>query len=151
MLMRSIISRTLSFPSHSCWVSVHSQQRLSASVLVHHWHSSAAPRRPRRPKSCPNVAGDPALTSLGPVPDRWSAWCVLAGRADCHSSPADFSDPAQVASLHPNFRQPSLASHLTKATSSAITNGEYVDFATLLPAFTHDLPSHRHHPFPSQS
>ena len=49
------------------------------------------------------------------------------------SSPADFSDPAQVASLHPNFRQPSLASHLTKATSSAITNGEYVDFATLLP------------------
>lgn len=49
------------------------------------------------------------------------------------SSPADFSDPAQVPSLHPNFRQPSLASHLTKATSSAITNGEYVDFATLLP------------------
>ena len=32
------------------------------------------------------------------------------------SSPVDFSDPAQVASLHPNFRQPSLASHLTKAT-----------------------------------
>ena len=29
------------------------------------------------------------------------------------SSPVDFSDPAQVASLHPNFRQPSLASHLT--------------------------------------
>ena len=49
------------------------------------------------------------------------------------SFPADFSDPAQVASFHPNFRQPFLASHLTKATSSAITNGEYVDFATLLP------------------
>ena len=49
------------------------------------------------------------------------------------SSPADFSDPAQVASLHPNFLQPSLTSHLTKATSSAITNGEYMDFATLLP------------------
>ena len=49
------------------------------------------------------------------------------------SSPVDFSDPAQVASLHPNFRQPSLASHLTKATSTAITNDEYVDFATLLP------------------
>ena len=29
MLMCSIISRTLSSPSHSCWVSVHSQQRLS--------------------------------------------------------------------------------------------------------------------------
>ena len=49
------------------------------------------------------------------------------------SSPVNFSDLAQVVSLHPNFRQPSLASHLTKATSTAITNGEYVDFATLLP------------------
>ena len=49
------------------------------------------------------------------------------------SSPVDFSNPAQVALLHPNFRQPSLAIHLTKATSTAITNGEYVDFATLLP------------------
>ena len=29
MLMCSIIFRTLSFPSHFCWVSVHSQQRLS--------------------------------------------------------------------------------------------------------------------------
>ena len=54
------------------------------------------------------------------------------------SSPVDFSDPAQVASLHANFRQPSIASHLTKATSTAITNGEYVDFAT---PFTNDLPS----------
>ena len=54
------------------------------------------------------------------------------------SSPVDFSDPAQVESLHPNFRQPSLASHLTKATSTAITNGEYVDFAT---PFSNDLPS----------
>ena len=55
------------------------------------------------------------------------------------SSPVDFPDPAQVASLHPNFREPSLASHLTKATSTAITNGEYVEFAT---PFANDLPSH---------
>ena len=33
------------------------------------------------------------------------------------------SDPTHGASLHPDFRQPSLASHLTKATSTAITNG----------------------------
>ena len=61
------------------------------------------------------------------------------------SSPVDFSDPAQVASLHPNFRQPSLASHLTKATSTTITNGEYVDFATLLPMtslLTYTIHSH---------
>ena len=54
------------------------------------------------------------------------------------SSPVCFSDPAQVASPPPNFRQPSLASHLTKATSTAITNEEYVDFVT---PFTNDLPS----------
>ena len=48
-------------------------------------------------------------------------------------SSLDISDPAHVASLLPDFRQPSLASHLTKATSTAITNGECVDFATLLP------------------
>ncbi|CAH3032467.1 unnamed protein product [Porites evermanni] len=49
------------------------------------------------------------------------------------SSSVDVSDPAQVALLHLNFRQPSLASHLTKATSMAITNGEYMNFTTLLP------------------
>lgn len=31
----------------------------AASVLVHHWRSSAVPRRPRRRSSCPNEAGDP--------------------------------------------------------------------------------------------
>ena len=43
------------------------------------------------------------------------------------------SDPATVAALHLDFRQLSLASHLMKATMTAIMNGEYVDFATLLP------------------
>ena len=43
------------------------------------------------------------------------------------------SDPVTVAALHPDFRHPSLASHLAKTTTTAITNGEYVDFATLLP------------------
>jgi len=43
------------------------------------------------------------------------------------------ADPATIAALHLDFRQPSLASHLTKTTTTAITNGEYVDFATLLP------------------
>lgn len=38
-----------------------------------------------------------------------------------------------IATLHPDFRQPLLGSHLTKTTTTAITNGKYVDFATLLP------------------
>ena len=49
------------------------------------------------------------------------------------SNSLDVSNPTHVASLHPDFRQPSLASHLTKPTSTAITNGEYGDFASLLP------------------
>ena len=48
------------------------------------------------------------------------------------SNSLDVSDPTHVASLHPDFLQASLASHLTKARSTAITNGEYMDFASLL-------------------
>ena len=43
------------------------------------------------------------------------------------------SDPANATALHPDFCQPSLASHLTKTTTTAITNSEYVGFATFLP------------------
>ena len=55
------------------------------------------------------------------------------------SNSLDVSDPTHVASLYPDFRQPSLASHLTKATSTAITNGEYVDFASLLPYYQYPI------------
>jgi len=49
------------------------------------------------------------------------------------SLPSHPSDPANVAALLPDFRQPSLASHLTKTTTTAITNREYVGFVILLP------------------
>ena len=49
------------------------------------------------------------------------------------SNSLDVSDPTHVTSFNSNFRQPSLDSHLTKAASTAIMNGEYVDFASLLP------------------
>ena len=42
-------------------------------------------------------------------------------------------DPANVAALHPDFRQLLLASHLMKTTTTAIMNGDCVDFATLFP------------------
>ena len=35
----------------------------------------------------------------------------------------DASDPSHIAALHPEYRQPSLASHLTKTITTAITNG----------------------------
>ena len=45
----------------------------------------------------------------------------------------DASDPSHIVALHPEYREPSLASHLTKTITTAITNSEYVDFANLLP------------------
>ena len=49
-----------------------------------------------------------------------------------HSS-IDLGDPEDVASIHSSYRLPSLASHLSNHQISAITNGEYVDLASLLP------------------
>ena len=49
--MCSIISRTLSFPSHSCWVSVHSQQRLYSvytRASFTDFHNLTYMPRPRR-------------------------------------------------------------------------------------------------------
>ena len=40
---------------------------------------------------------------------------------------------SQRAALQLDFCQPLLASHLKKTTTTATTNGEYLDFATLLP------------------
>ena len=63
------------------------------------------------------------------------------GRQEVHSVPLpstsfNLTDPAHIATLHPNFKQPSLASHLSKTTTTAITNCEYVDFASLLPLYS---------------
>ena len=41
--------------------------------------------------------------------------------------------PEDAALLHTNYRVPSIASHLSNSCISAITNGEYVDLASLLP------------------
>ena len=41
--------------------------------------------------------------------------------------------PEDAALLHSNYRVPSIASHLSKSCIAAITNGEYVDLASLLP------------------
>ena len=54
-------------------------------------------------------------------------------RANGAHSSIDLGDPEDVASIHSSYRLPSLASHLSNHQISAITNGEYVDFASLLP------------------
>ena len=45
---------------------------------------------------------------------------------------SDSSAANTVASIHKNYRLPSVASHLSNSQIAAITNGEYVDLASLL-------------------
>ena len=97
---------------------------------------------PSPPTPSPTQGGSqPQQQSVPAVPPAFHAFNPSDGGQQHQSvatllpaSPAfNPGDPATVAALHPDFRQPSLASHLTKTMTTAITNGEYVDFATLLP------------------
>ena len=55
------------------------------------------------------------------------------GGQDGGPATLDLGNPEDVASIHRNYRLPSVASHLSNSQIAAITNGEYVDLATLLP------------------
>lgn len=58
-------------------------------------------------------------------------------RASLHSYPLSLPLTHWIQPLlprfHLDFHQPLLANHLMKTAATTITNGEYVDFATLLP------------------
>ena len=83
----------------------------------------------------------PGVTSLVPDP---SLPPVDNGGQQQIPSSLDFSlsssqqdlnlgTPEDAALLHTNYRVPSIASHLSNSCIAAITNGEYVDLASLLP------------------
>ena len=83
----------------------------------------------------------PGVTSLAPDP---SLLPVRNGGQQQTPSSVDFSlsssqqvlnlgTPEDAALLHTNYRVPSIASHLSNSCITAITNGEYVDLASLLP------------------
>ena len=83
----------------------------------------------------------PGVTSLAPDP---SLPPVRNGGQQQIPSSLDFSlsssqqdlnlgTPEDAALLHTNYRVPSIASHLSNSCIAAITNGEYVDLASLLP------------------
>ena len=55
------------------------------------------------------------------------------GGQDGGPAALDLGNPEDVASIHRNYRLPSVASHLSNSQIAAITNGEYVDLASLLP------------------
>ena len=83
----------------------------------------------------------PGVTSLAPDP---SLLPVRNGGQQQTPSSVDFSlsssqqvlnlgTPEDAALLHTNYRVPSIASHLSNSCITIITNGEYVDLASLLP------------------
>ena len=83
----------------------------------------------------------PGVSSLEPDP---SLLPVRNGGQQQTPSSVDFSlsssqqdlnlgTPEDAALLHTNYRVPSIASHLSNSCITAITNGEYVDLASLLP------------------
>ena len=55
------------------------------------------------------------------------------GGQDGGPAALDLGNPDDVASIHRNYRLPSVASHLSNRQIVAVTNGEYVDLASLLP------------------
>ena len=57
------------------------------------------------------------------------------------NSNVNLGNPEDAAFLHTSYRLPSRESHLSNSTIAAITNGEYVDLASLLP-FSTLLPNH---------
>ncbi|CAH3017062.1 unnamed protein product [Porites evermanni] len=60
---------------------------------------------------------------------------IIQPSAQQHLPRQDFNlgTPEETALLHTNYRVPSIASHLSNSCIAAITNGEYVDLASLLP------------------
>ena len=92
--------------------------------------------------SCTQDGSQPRQQSVATLPPAFHAFNPSDGSQQQQQSVATLppafhafnpSDPANITAHHPDFRQPLLASHLTKTTMTDITNGEYVDCATLLP------------------
>ena len=83
----------------------------------------------------------PGVTSLAPDPSlppvRNGGQQQIPSSLDSSLSSSqqdlNLGTPEDAALLHTNYRVPSFASHLSKSCIAAITNGEYVDLASLLP------------------
>lgn len=82
----------------------------------------------------PTKGGKPTQQHIATPPPAFYAFNPPDGGQQQQNvaTPPPASDQANNAALHPVCCQPLLASHLTKTTTTAITNSEYVDFATLL-------------------
>ena len=83
----------------------------------------------------PTLTGTPSLVAViepSVVPTLPTARSFNGGQDGGHAA-LDLGNPEDVASIHRNYRLPSVASHLSNSQIAAITNGEYMDLASLLP------------------
>ena len=90
------------------------------------------------PQASPSQPTSTGAPSLVPVHDPWVVPTLppaqpFSGGQDGGQTALDLGNPEAVASIHRNYRLPSVANHLSNSQIAAITNGEYVDLASLLP------------------
>ena len=90
------------------------------------------------PQASPSQPTPTGAPSLVPVHDLSVVLTLppaqpFSGGQDGGQAALDLDNPEDVASIHRNYRLPSVASHLSNSQIAAITNGEYVDLASLLP------------------
>ena len=86
------------------------------------------------PTGAPSLVHEPSTSRHEPsvVPTPPPARPFNGGQ-DGGPAALDLGNPEDVASIHRNYRLPSVASHLSNSQIAAITNGEYLDLAILLP------------------
>ena len=98
------------------------------------WQPST-PRVPTAQQHLPGVTSHAPHPSLPPVRNDGQQQIPSCLDFSLSSSQQDLNlgTPEDEVLLHANYRVPSITSHLSNSCIAAITNGEYVDLASLLP------------------
>jgi len=107
---------------------------VDARLAILHTRSESEPDSDRALPSTGSLAPVPTEQVMEPAPPPRQLFNggQDVGHNGFHSR-VDLGSPEDVASILSSFRLPSLAIHLSNHQMAAIANGEYMDFASLLP------------------